>query len=227
MTSCEVLFLAIAFVFGVAAVQALLGKSAFPISLGGILPPGGSEPGDLRLRGSLPAQPVRAQGHLGFALIREHDPAFSVDAFYEEVSRKFTAVRHAVANGNMTGLHNIVGPEAYAWIERRAADGPRGLVAGGGEVKVERVNATTVLREGDRDIVRVRIHAHGPGGDGFQEYWKLERGTATTTRPDAGIFKCANCGGPVDGADPLHCGYCGARLDDPELDWVVTEIQED
>ncbi len=162
----------------------------------------------------LPSAPV------GFALIREHDPAFDLTRFYETVAEMFVAVRRAEAGGDVSKVRHLVRGEAWEYLQRREPDGLDG------DVKVSGVTATTVRREGDRDIVRARIVARTASGTPIQRYWKLERGTRALTLAQPSIWKCPNCGGPIDGDDRSRCAYCGVRLDDPNLDWVVTEIQQ-
>jgi DNA-directed RNA polymerase subunit RPC12/RpoP len=75
------------------------------------------------------------------------------------------------------------------------------------------------------DLVRIFITAEQPGTDELLcEYWELVRKRGVQTLPGLTITKCPNCGGPVDGLDPTRCGYCGTRLADPAVDWVVRKI---
>ena len=83
----------------------------------------------------------------------------------------------------------------------------------------------TACHEDGFDLVRVFITAEQPGTDVLLcEYWELIRARGTLTKPGLDITHCPNCGGPVNGLDPTRCAYCGTRLADPALDWVVRKI---
>ncbi len=59
------------------------------------------------------------------------------------------------------------------------------------------------------------------------EEWTLSRGTAVKSRsPDkARVFKCPNCGAPLEGMRGNTCSYCEQKVDTGEFDWVVESIQ--
>jgi hypothetical protein len=100
----------------------------------------------------------------------------------------------------------------------RLASGPRAL-------KIRAIQAITARHDNGLDLIRVLITAEQSGSAELVcEYWELVRNRGTQTKPGLSLTKCPNCGGPVDGLDPTRCAYCGTRLADPALDWVVRKI---
>jgi uncharacterized Zn finger protein (UPF0148 family) len=59
------------------------------------------------------------------------------------------------------------------------------------------------------------------------EEWTLSRATAVKSRaPDqARVFKCPNCGAPLEGMRGNTCSYCEQKVDTGEFDWVVERIE--
>lgn len=209
--------LILAAMIAVVAVR-VLGSSGSPLldDIGGDVP--------LPRHASLP-EPGQ---QMGFGQIREADPAFEMDAFYARVQQMFTAFHAAVAAGDLRPVRRFVDERYYPQLEQQLkapgdAKAPR--------LTVESARAMTAKHENGIDTVRVLISAaaDGAGADAppVQEYWTLIRRIGTWTRPELSVDKCPNCGAPIDGPDPTHCAYCGARLADPSLDWVVTRIDAD
>ena len=50
--------------------------------------------------------------------------------------------------------------------------------------------------------------------------------SGATTKADATIRKCPNCGAPVTDGNYVKCAYCGTQMNDPALDWVLLRIEQ-
>jgi predicted lipid-binding transport protein (Tim44 family) len=61
------------------------------------------------------------------------------------------------------------------------------------------------------------------------EEWTLVRGTQVRSRPpaDVRVFKCPNCGAPLEAVRGNTCSYCQQVVDTGAFDWVVRSVQMD
>lgn len=85
--------------------------------------------------------------------------------------------------------------------------------------------------------VRVRVlfesnytEVQGPGAEQSwyaAEEWTLVRSTRAKSRPPGKtrIFKCPNCGAPLEGMRGSTCSYCEQKVDTGAFDWVVEQVQ--
>jgi hypothetical protein len=173
-----------------------------------------------------PAVTFDIPANQGIQGIRASDPAFDLAAFLAHVGEMFAAYHKALDSGDPAPVRRFLDEPVYAQFDpavRKA--GPRA-----GDLRALKVNAIrpmTAKHEDGLDLVRVLISADVVGtADVVCEYWELIRKRGTLTKPGLDITHCPNCGGPVDGLDPSRCAYCGTRLADPALDWVVSKITE-
>lgn len=163
------------------------------------------------------------QGRVGFGAIRYADPHFDLDMFYARVTEMFLAYHAAAEAGDLKPVRRFVDeryyPELLAALQRPGTSG-----AG---LRVLTARAMTATHESGMDKVRVMISAARGAEEesSVHEYWTLIRRQGAITKADLSLYKCPNCGAPTDGDDPTRCGYCGARLADPALDWVVARIR--
>lgn len=162
--------------------------------------------------------------HRGIQGIREADPDFDLSAFLVRVGEMFSAYHEAIDNGDLKPVRRFVDESAYTQLEPRVCEA--GRIAGGPRaLKIRAIRAITARHDDGLDLIRVFISSDQAGTDDVLcEYWELIRKRGTLTKPGMSITKCPNCGGPVDGLDPTRCAYCGTRLADPALDWVVRKI---
>jgi uncharacterized Zn finger protein (UPF0148 family) len=72
------------------------------------------------------------------------------------------------------------------------------------------------------------VSASGPRSYYVAEEWTLVRSTQVKSRSpeNARIFKCPNCGAPLDGMQGNTCSYCQKTVNTGEFDWVVYEVTE-
>ena len=160
----------------------------------------------------------------GIAGIRDADPAFELDAFLVHVGQMFSAYHGACDRGDLAPARRFIDEAAWAELADaakkagRRAEGPRAL-------KIRAIRAETAQHDDGLDLVRVLITADVAGDSELLcEYWELIRKRGTQTKSGLDLTHCPNCGGPITGDDPTRCAYCGERLADPALDWVVRKI---
>jgi hypothetical protein len=163
-------------------------------------------------------------GPLGFGAIRESDPNFDLQAFLVHVGEMFSAYHAALDRGDLKPVRRFV--DENSWAELEQAAHASGVSPGNPlPLSVNAIRPMTATHEDGLDTVRVLISARAAGvEEPICEYWELIRKRGTLTKPGLTITKCPNCGAPVDGDDPTRCAYCGTRLADPALDWVVRKI---
>jgi hypothetical protein len=162
----------------------------------------------------------------GIAGIRASDPAFDLGEFLVHIGQMFSAYHEAVDRGDLKPARRFIDEAAWADLAKaaektgRRADGPRAL-------KVRTIRPETAVHKNDLDLVRILITAEVAGRrERLCEYWEVIRKCGTVTRAGLDLTHCPNCGAPITGDDPTRCAYCGQRLADPALDWVVRKIME-
>lgn len=181
----------------------------------------------------------------GFAIIREGDPHFDTEAFYDHVREMFIEIHTAAARRDLRVVAGFIEPDLLTKVEahmRGETGAPR--ILHDGELQPLRIGAMSIDRREGYDIVHVLIQAKGPtdvaddivenpDAEGleqvvrFREYWTLVRSVGAVSRIDWSIHKCPNCGGPINTDDRATCSYCGVRMADPAYDWVVRKIAAD
>jgi hypothetical protein len=166
---------------------------------------------------------MRIPEHQGIQAIHESDPAFDLAAFLVRVGEMFSAYHAAIDSGDLAPARRFIDEAAYMELEPAVVK--TGRAAAPRTLKVRAIRPITARHDDGLDLVRVFITAEQSGTDELLcEYWELIRKRGTLTKPGLDVTHCPNCGGPVDGLDPTRCAYCGTRLADPALDWVVRKI---
>jgi hypothetical protein len=161
--------------------------------------------------------------HAGFTAIKRADPEFSVDGLKARLGEMFLALHAAAAAGDLAPIQRFVDPDFYQLLvsqvtEERSA-GTLPVVTA-----VDDVRPAIARHDDGLDLVRATVVGTCADGETLVEYWELVRRRGAMSKPQMTIFRCPNCGGPVDGDDPTRCAYCDTRLADPALDWVVRKI---
>jgi hypothetical protein len=164
--------------------------------------------------------------HAGFGAIQDADPGFTIDGFRARVEEMFLAYHKALESGDLASTRSFIDPRFYAQLlEEKGAAHPadRPPVVTG----VRDVRPAIARHDDGMDLVRSTVVGTTVSGDPLVEHWELIRRRGATTKPKMTIYKCPNCGGPVDGKDATRCAYCQTILADPALDWVVRRISGD
>jgi len=211
--------------------ESLLGAvSAFLGGLADVSAPAALRPDELSPLASMahrlgdPAVTLGVPQNHGIAAIRAADPAFDLGGFLVRIGEMFAAYHAALDRGDLAPARRFIDEMAWADLEEAAEksgrrdSGPRALT-------IRTIRPMTAVHEDDLDLVRILITAEVTGEtEPLCEYWEVCRKRGTQTKPGLDLTHCPNCGGPVDGDDPTRCAYCGTRLADPALDWVVRKI---
>jgi hypothetical protein len=181
----------------------------------------------------------------GFPVIRQTDPTFDVDEFYDHVAQMFVAIHEAAAARDFGSVADFVEPALLVTLEARLhADTEAAAPLTPGDLSIQRTAAMSIDRDEGYDVVHILIAATGPASaaddlvdnpdaDGpeavvkFREYWTLVRAVGAKSQVDWSLHKCPNCGAPIDTDDRVKCSYCGVRMADPAYDWVVRRIAAD
>jgi predicted lipid-binding transport protein (Tim44 family) len=181
----------------------------------------------------------------GFPVIRQSDPTFDVDEFYDHVRQMFVAIHEAAAGRDLRSVADFVDPVLLTTLEARGhADTDAVAPLAPGDLSIQRTAAMSIDRDEGYDVVHILIAATGPASaaddlvdnpdaDGpapvvkFREYWTLVRAVGAKSQADWSLHKCPNCGAPIDADDRVKCSYCGVRMADPAYDWVVRKIAAD
>jgi hypothetical protein len=181
----------------------------------------------------------------GFAGIRQSDPVFDAEAFYDHVREMFLEIHKSAAARDLRPVASFIEPALLAQIDAhiRGETGAAQILQPG-ELEPTRIAAMSIDRRDGYDIVHVLVQAKGPAdaaddivensdADGpdpvvkFREYWTLVRAIGAKSQADWSLHKCSNCGAPIDTDDRVKCSYCGVRMADPAYDWVVRKIAAD
>lgn len=181
----------------------------------------------------------------GFAGIRQSDPQFETEAFYDHVREMFIEIHKAAAARDLRPVASFIEPKLLTQIDAHIhgeTDATRVLQPS--ELEPVRIAAMSVDRRDGYDIVYVLVQARGPAdaaddivenpdADGpdavatFREYWTLVRAAGAKSQADWSLHTCPNCGAPINTEDRVKCSYCGVRMADPAYDWVVRKIVAD
>ena len=174
--------------------------------------------------GSIGLAAAPSDPHAGIGSIRQSDPAFDLARFLVRVGEMFSAFHEALDRGDLSPVRHFVDEATYAQLESaaektgRRPDGVRAL-------RIHAIRPMTAHADSRFDVIRVLITAEqAPDSELLCEYWEVVRRLGVQTKAGLNLTDCPNCGGPVDGLDPTRCAYCGTRLADPALDWVVRKI---
>ena len=163
--------------------------------------------------------------HAGFGAIKDSDPNFSVEGFKARVAEMFLALHAAEKAGDLAPAKRFLDPALYRRLAPTLAGGPATRNAAS-VTAVADVRPTTARHDDGLDLVRTTVVGTRPGEQPLVEYWELVRVRGAMSKPEMTIFKCPNCGAPIDTDDPSRCAYCDTRLvADPSLDWVVRRIE--
>jgi hypothetical protein len=162
----------------------------------------------------------------GIAGIRASDPAFDLGEFLVHIGQMFSAYHEAVDRGDLKPARRFIDEAAWAGLAQAAQKAGR-RPGGPRLLKVRTIRPETAVHKDDLDLVRILITAEVAGRrDVMCEYWEVIRKRGTVTKAGLDLTHCPNCGAPITGDDPARCAYCGQRLADPALDWVVRRIVE-
>lgn len=160
------------------------------------------------------------------------DPDFSLVLFEDFLYALYAKV-HTARGGNQ--LETMA-----AYVSERARQTLRGHH--GQPLRVESivvgamhyVSVSPITTGSERVSVTMRFEANytevpssgSPRSYYVAEEWTLVRSTKAKSRSpeNARVFKCPNCGAPLDGMQGNTCSYCQKTVNTGEFDWVVQDV---
>ncbi len=178
--------------------------------------------------------------------IREIDPAFSEDDFLAWVKEVFIKLQNAWTKREWAIIRPFESDELFQQHNTQLQE----LIEAGKTNIVERINVTKAnlynfTQDGDKEIVRVTLHAvmrdyiiddstkqvleGNPNIDQYMTYRltfmrkvgvKTKVGTAHKSTTN-----CPNCDAPTNVTSSGKCEYCGSIITTGEHDWVLANLE--
>ena len=181
----------------------------------------------------------------GLAAITAHDPAFSQEAFLEEVQRTFFIVQEAWSQ-RQPGMSRQVMADGL-WQQHKVqiqgyVDAHKRNVLE--DLTVGNLAVIAAHSDASYDTITVRVNAACADYDvddtsgkvvrgnkrvgPWSEDWTFQRSSSATTKPAGGTLsaKCPNCGAPLDLDLAGECKYCKAPVSSGQYDWVLARIAQ-
>lgn len=159
------------------------------------------------------------------------DPDFSLVLFEDFLYALYAKVHTARGGGQLETM--------AAYLSERARQTLRGM---GQPQRVESIVVgamhylvvSPITTGSERVSVTMRFEANytevpssgSPRSYYVAEEWTLVRATKAKSRSpeNARVFKCPNCGAPLDGMQGNTCSYCQQTVNTGEFDWVVQSV---
>lgn len=177
-----------------------------------------------------------------FDLLKAEDPDFAEETFFSRVGEMFTLVQNALELGDTEPTRQFLSKKQFQTLEDAASqNAKRGHIDTADIARAEHITVVLTWRKNESHFVKVMIAAEvltpgvgaqtqDPAADGQRasaanEFWILQRPVSAQGRKQTLVHKCPHCGAPGTDGDYVRCGYCGALMNDPALDWKVRVIQ--
>lgn len=157
------------------------------------------------------------------------DPDFSLILFEDFVSSLFAKVHEARGGNRLDTLSAYLSDDAIRVLQGLGR--PKAVKAVVvGAMTYEKVSG--VEADSARASVTVHFEANYTEDSGTEqswyvrEAWTLERDTSVRSRPPdpARVFKCPNCGAPLDAVQGHLCSFCDTVVNTGAFDWTVTRV---
>lgn len=161
--------------------------------------------------------------------IREIDPQFSLVLFEDFLYALYGEVQGARASGKLPSLSPYLAAEVIDGIakDQGKPDKVEGVIVGG----LHFLDVSSL----DGPVVSVRVRFEANYTEVWQgaartlyavEIWTLIRArTARSRSPErTRVFKCPNCGAPLEAVVAGKCSYCGKEVASGALDWLVQVV---
>ncbi len=167
-------------------------------------------------------------------LINENED-FSMQLMEDKASNGYLQILTAKAVNDPSIMRRFVSDELFNKIEMP----DRGLQVSYNRIYLNDVYLVGVTEETDMDVLHIAVRSS------FQRV-KIEEGAVTKLDPavisrtevllmsrskNAGkpkgslyMHNCPSCGAPVENSLQVECNYCGAVLNSPENEWIITGL---
>lgn len=196
-------------------------------------------------RGGAPVNVPTAPRSADISALLAADPAFSQQAFLENVSNLYVRLQNAWQNKNLEPVRPLLSGALYAQFERQLqryitsketnyVEHIAVLSTDIVDYRQDQVNdiLTVLVRTRITDYVRSdvtgKILRGSETGELFMTYeWTLIRTKGSKTESGAGIERdtCPSCGAPIDLNQSAKCAYCGSVITAADYGWVLNEIR--
>jgi predicted lipid-binding transport protein (Tim44 family) len=160
------------------------------------------------------------------------DPDFSLVLFEDFLYALYAKAHEARGGGRVDTLSAYLSEQARQALRSQGQPGQVKAVVVGA---MHYLSVSDVDRQSTRVSVQVRYEANYTevSASGAEqswyvvEDWTLARGTKAKSRPPAQtrVFKCPNCGAPLEAVQGRTCSYCQQQVDTGEFDWLVEGVR--
>ena len=181
------------------------------------------------------------------ASLREHDPNFDENAFYERVKLAFGKIQSAWCMQDLRQVRPFISDGVHErfllQIAEQRDEGYRDHMDG---LRILDLKTTEIESDGIYDEIAVRIRAvsidyreslttgqrisGSRGAEEFIEIWTFVRRRGAVTqigKPGLIEGNCPNCGAPIEMNQSANCTHCKALLRSGQYDWVLVEITQE
>jgi predicted lipid-binding transport protein (Tim44 family) len=163
--------------------------------------------------------------------IQESDPQFSLVLFEDFLYALYGEVQMARAAGKLASLSPYLAQDVITGIARDQGkpDKIEGVIVAG----LHFLEVSGLEEASPTLTVRVRFETNytevsaGTSRTFYAvEIWTLIRSRTAHSRPPnkTRVFKCPNCGAPLEAVVAGKCSYCGKEVATGDLDWLVQAV---
>lgn len=182
--------------------------------------------------------------------LRQHDPNFSLEAFYRRGREIATRIQHSWSAGDMRDCRRFLSQGVYNRFRlqlklMREFEHRRNVMA---DFQIRSFAAISYDRSGEFDCLTVRLEAEARDTwvsvetspiasqkaaarsplHHFVEYYSFMRRASATSNQEQSLANCSRCGTPFPPEGETNkCKSCGAVMGSGEFDWVLAEITQE
>jgi len=166
-----------------------------------------------------------------------HDPGFCLQLLEDKASNGYLQIQTAIAFGEPARMRRFVGDTAYGKI---VAGFPAQHIVFN-RLYLNDVSVIAAEEQGDRHQLHVAVKSSyqralleqdkarliDPVIMTKREILILERDKEAgkvSARGSVYAHQCPACGAPVADSLDLKCGYCGALLNSPKTEWIISDL---
>lgn len=191
------------------------------------------------------ANPAPQGERRSIAQLREDDPAFSEQAFLQDVSNRYVKMQNAWTAKDWEPMRMLMTDSLFAQFSSQLEAMKRAKRTNYVErIAVLGTRVTGVYRDDVNDIITVEVRTRivdytkddstgkvisgDPGKELFMTYeWTMVRPVGVKTETFEGERRtvCPSCGAPLAINASNRCEYCGTLVSASEHDWAISSIR--
>lgn len=158
--------------------------------------------------------------------LRQHDPNFSLEAFYRRGREIATRIQHSWSAGDMRDCRRFLSQGVYNRFRlqlkiMREFEHRRNVMA---DFQIRSFAAISYARSGEFDCLTVRLEAEA------RDTWvsadappiASQKAVAKSGFADPG---CPTCGAPLPETDSIECSYCHSPIQRKNADWLLSRVK--